>query len=341
MTEKRGRAALGRGLRSLISTPLPIEAPNPKEPPNRENLVPFPKGEVQSEKFEPHNETPLTAAPSESLDGARGVRYLAIDDLINNPQQPRQQFSEREISELAESIRALGVIQPVLARPSENQIGKFEIVAGERRWRAARAAGLATLPVLVKELADKETLEIAVVENVQRQDLNPVEEARAYQRLADEFQLSQQEIATRVGKDRASISNYLRLLKLPETVQSLIRDGLLSMGHAKAILTVREPSMQVSLSKKVIDENLSVRQLESIVAREIVLPNNASIGVARTKVASPEVEEGGFGELVERLRRGLGTKVLIKHHTSGRGSIVIQYFSEQELGRIVDTICDK
>lgn len=329
MVEKKGRTALGRGLRSLISTPVPIET-------SKENIVPFPMDGVVTPSV-PRSAEPQPQATSTSYESE--VRYLPIEALINNPNQPRQDFSDREIAELSESIKSLGVIQPVLVRPSKLESSRFEIVAGERRWRAAKSAGLSRVPVIIRELQDKETLEIALVENVQRQNLNPVEEARAYQRLSDEFHLSQQDIATRVGKDRASISNYLRLLKLPEAVIAMIREGSLSMGHAKAILTVREPSLQLNLAKKVLNENLSVRQLESIVAREITLPSTPpSNGSSKAAVLAGDSSES-YGELVERLRRTLGTKVLIKHHTSGRGSIVIQYFSDQELGRIVDTVC--
>jgi ParB family chromosome partitioning protein len=268
----------------------------------------------------------------------RAVHFVPVDKIVNNPTQPRQRFLDEEIAELAGSIKTLGVLQPVLLRPctGERQ-GLYEIVAGERRWRASKLAGLSQVPALIKEMNDLETLEVALVENVQRSNLNPVEEAQGYQRLIDEFKLGQKEVAERVGKDRASVANYLRLLSLPAGVLKLLQEGAITMGHAKAILTVKEPTAQMSLAKKAVEESLSVRALEAIVSRAVVLEspkrlNSKGEGRGRTIDGVPS-------DVIDRMRNRLGTKVLVKHHRSGRGKIEIEYFSEQELDRLVDLIC--
>ncbi len=273
----------------------------------------------------------------EELGSGEGVKYLPISQIINNPQQPRTDFHSDEIAELSESIKKVGVLQPILVRPSRSAAGMFEIVAGERRWRASKAANITQLPVIIKELGDRDTLEIAIIENVQRENLNAIEEAKAYQRLSDEFGLSQEEIAEKVGKDRASISNILRLLKLSKEVQLLVSENKLSIGHAKAILSIKDHTGQLSLAKKAVAEGLSVRALESIVSRAVVL----DVGKTLKEKTEPQAREksGGYPETIEQLRRALGTKVIIKHHPSGRGKIEIEYFSEAELDRVVDKIC--
>jgi ParB family chromosome partitioning protein len=216
----------------------------------------------------------------------------------------------------------------------------YEVVAGERRWRAAQRAGLAQIPVLIRDLDDLATLEIALVENIQRSNLTPLEEARAYQRLADDFSLSQKEIAERVGKDRASVANYMRLLALPQPVLELLQTGQITMGHAKAILTVKEPNAQIGLANKVVAENLSVRALEAIVSRVVVLDSGkkGKEKEANGSANGSYLRSADFPEVTDRLRTALGTKVLVRHHESGRGRIEIEYFSEQELDRLVDLI---
>jgi ParB family chromosome partitioning protein len=260
------------------------------------------------------------------------MNFLSISQLRANPQQPRQDFSDQEIAELADSIKTLGVLQPILVRPlAGSQSATYQIVAGERRFRAAIRAGLSQVPVMIKDLGDKETLEIGLVENVQRQGLNPIEEALGYQKLIDEFSLTANEVAERVGKDRATVANTTRLLKLPQQIQEMVRDGRISVGHAKAILTVREPNAQINLANKIISESLSVRAIESIVARDVVLeaPKREAAGVVRRGdrvVAYPELEE--------RLRNALGTKVSIHRKRKG-GSIELHFFSDDELDRLV------
>lgn len=306
--KKNPRAALGRGLSALISSPVPIQS-----------------------------EQPPAAVEADNSDTDR-VAFIAVDKLRNNPDQPRQVFKDAELEELSQSIKALGLIQPVLVRPTGD--GHYEIVAGERRWRAAQRAGLDRIPVIVRELSDRDVLEQAIVENVQRENLNPIEEARAYQRLCDEFSLSHKEVAERVGKDRTTVSNLTRLLKLPDDVIALVQAGELTTGHAKAILSIKEPSAQSRLAKKCVAESLSVRDLESIVSRVIVLDagKRSSAYVDAATQGAPESVDP-FPGLVDRLRNALGTKIRVKHHSTGKGRIEIEYFSEQELDRLAEILC--
>lgn len=324
------RSVLGRGLSALISS-APVPLSRAVEVEHGSSTVPNAVLAGRTERVEAVEPGPSAGSPG----SAHGVTFLSVGKLIPNPKQPRQDFSESELSELADSIRTLGVLQPILVRPSTANSGSFEIVAGERRWRASQRAGLLEVPVIVKDLTDKETLEISIVENVQRENLNPVEQAIAYQRLLQEFNLGQQEVAERVGKDRASVANFLRLLKLPAEVLELVRKGELSTGHAKAILSVKEPTAQTSLARKVLKEDLSVRDLEAIVSRVVVLDSGRR---AKGKGAGAG-EDSPFPEVVDRLRGALATKVSLKHGKAGAGRIEIEYFSEAELDRLVEHLC--
>lgn len=302
--KKSPRMALGRGLSALVSSAAPVAT-------------------SAAQVSEIAREVPANS------DSSTGVLYVDLARISANPQQPRTEFPDQEIAELAESIRALGVLQPILVRPFA---GGYQIVAGERRFRAAMRAGLFQVPVLVKELSDRDTFEIALVENVQRLNLNPLEEAKGYQKLMDEFDLNAQEVAAKVGKERATVANLVRVLKLPTHVQEMLQQGLITVGHAKAILTVKEPAAQASLAQKVIDESLSVRALEAIVSREVVLetpkaPKNKRKNGSESEM--PEVEE--------RLRNALGTKVTIKRGKQG-GVVELHFFSDSELDRLVDIL---
>lgn len=319
---KPSRSVLGRGLSALISSPVPVKqttetiASNPNQVDNK-----------------------ISTSNDININPLNSVTYAKIELVINNPSQPRQEFKEAELQELCASIKALGVLQPILVRKSRTELGKLEIVAGERRWRAAKLANLTQVPVIIKDISDLETLEVALVENIQRANLNPIEEAQTYQRLMEQFGLGQQEVAERVGKDRASVSNYLRILKLPNVIIDLIKEGKLTIGHAKALLTIKEPAAQISLAKKVVDENLSVRGLEAITSRVVVLDSSKSKSILAKKSGAGSEGVSHFPEVVDRMRTALGTKVSIKHHESGRGRIEIEYFSEQELDRVVEAIC--
>ncbi len=308
----KSKRGLGRGLSALISSSQAV--PVQEAPSEEKARSPLPSAKLA--------QTSKTDSASD-----RDIQYLAPSELKPNPKQPRTFFTEAEIDELSRSVKELGVIQPVLVRKHED---KFEIVAGERRWRAANKAGLSQLPVIIRDLTDKECLEIAIVENVQRSDLSPIEEGRAYLRLSKEFGLSQEEIAQRVSKDRSSVSNAMRLLKLPESVCKMIEQGEISQGHAKAILTVKEPAAQENLARKVIDEGLSVRSLEEIVGRVVVLDKKQKKKKTKTKTQFPELRE--------RLQKTLGTKVRIQHQSTGRGKIEIDYFSEEELDRLIELL---
>jgi len=324
--KKPKRSALGRGLSALISSEaVPVK----------------PESTVTEEPGKTLSMKEYRDKKSESPSGPE-VRYLPLSSLQPNPEQPRQHFDEDEIQELGDSIATLGVLQPILVRRSKSGEG-YEIVAGERRWRASGKANLTEVPVIISELSDRECLEVGLVENIQRSNLGPMEEARAYKRLADDFSLSHQEIAERVGKKRASISNFLRLLNLPAEVIKHIEEKTISMGHAKAILTIKEPSAQLSLARKVIKENLSVRALEDVVARVVVLDVGQSrasnVEESGKPTTAKQEKDSALSEVEERLRRSLGTKVSIKHRRNGRGKLELEYFSEQELDRIVDQIC--
>lgn len=314
--KKNTRMALGRGLSALVSSAAPVAVVQPREPASNTDL-------------------PLASSAPEVVREAEGeVTYLAISQIIANPNQPRQEFLEQEINELSESIKALGVLQPILVRP---YAGGYQIVAGERRFRAANRAGLAQVPVIIRDLGERETLEIALVENIQRQSLNPIEEAKGYQRLIEDFSLTVQEVAERVGKDRATVANIARILKLPSAVQEMVRDGRISLGHAKAILTVKEPVVQISLANKIVAENLSVRAIEAIVSREVVLDASRKTSAGEGAETGKITRISAYPELEERLRNALGTKVSIRKARKG-GAIELHYFSDAELDRLVQIL---
>ena len=303
MDEKaKKRQALGRGLGAFISTPMVANAA------------------VKIEQNQDVIQESTSSTPESEIE---------ITKIVANASQPRRVFNEEELQELSTSIKLHGVLQPLLVRPIDGE--KYEIIAGERRYRAAKEKKKKKVPVIIKDLTDKESFELAIIENVQRDDLNPIEEAEAYQRLVDEFGLTQIEVADRVGKDRVTISNAIRLLKLPKEVLALVQDGSLSTGHAKAILAVKEPVVQKNLAKKVINENLSVRRLEDIVSRVVVLKEQ--------KPKKAKREDSSFPEVADRLRKTFGTKVVINHQKNGSGKIILSYFSEEELDRLVEMMC--
>ncbi len=320
--KKPGRVALGRGLSALVSAAAaPVAMSVAADGANEATALPS--------NIDPVDTYPQ---PSTHVDSsAKHLNLISISQLRANPQQPRQDFSDQEVAELAESIKTLGVLQPIIVRPlAGSPSATFQIVAGERRFRAAIRAGLSQVPVILKDLSDKEALEIGLVENVQRQGLNPIEEALGYQKLIDEFSLTASEVAERVGKDRATVANTTRLLKLPQQIQEMLRHGKISVGHAKAILTVREPNAQINLANKVVSESLSVRAIESIVARDVVLeaPKRESAATMHKSRAS------AYPEIEEQLRNALGTKVSIRRKRKG-GAIELHFFSDDELDRLV------
>ncbi len=258
----------------------------------------------------------------------KSVRSLEVElgRIIPNRYQPRKAFDEKGLRELTESVRRAGILQPVLLR--QRQDGQYELIAGERRWRAAQAAGLEKIPAIIKEATDHELLELALIENIQRQDLNPMEAARGYRRLIQEFQLTQEDIGLRIGKDRSSVANTLRLLSLPVEIQEEVRSGLLSTGHAKALLALPRAMDQMRLARQIIKKGLSVRQAERRV-KQIGETGPRKMAITRRPTGVVEVED--------RLRRHLGTPVRISPKAKG-GTVVIDYYGLPDLDRIVELI---
>ena len=249
---------------------------------------------------------------------------LPIDSIQPNPLQPRVVFQSERLEELAASIRANGIIQPLIVR---RHAGQYQLVAGERRWRAARMAGLEEVPVVVQEVADPLMLELALIENLQRQDLNAIETAHAYERLGRELGLSQEEIGRRTGKDRTSIANTLRLLKLPNEVQLLLAEHRLSMGHARAVLGLASAEQQIEIAEKAAAQGLSVRQVETLVQE---LTSDRPKSTARKE----QTQDPNVRAAVEELERSLGTRVRLVELSEQRGRIEIEYYSQAELDRL-------
>lgn len=260
---------------------------------------------------------------------ARQVREVAIDLIIPSPLQPRTHFVDAPLDELVESIRQHGIIQPLIVRPVN---GKLELIAGERRWRASKKLGLATVPVIERAASDRDVLEMALIENLQREDLNPMEEAAGYVRLAKEFTLKQDEIAKRVGKSRASVANAMRLLDLHGDVQRLVATGALSVGHAKAILSIKDQDSQLLAADQVMKRKLTVRAAEKLV-QSIMNPEASGSGASgNTRELDVHVRA-----IVNRLREHLSTHVSV-HHSPKKGRIEIEYYGDDDLNRILERI---
>ena len=275
----------------------------------------------------PKGPAPLEAPEGQEPDATTGIRHLPIDRIVPNPRQPRETFDSSRLEELAKSIREKGIIEPLIVRPTLD--GRYEIVAGERRFRAAQLIGNKEVPVIVREYQDRETLEVALIENLQREDLNPVEEARAYLRLTEEFGRTHAEISQEVGKDRSTISNLLRLLRLPNSILEDVSRGTLSVGHARVLVGVEDVGKQEALARRMMAEGWSVRQAEKHIAR-----------ILRTDKAPKERPEGpprdrSVIRVEEALRYALGTEVHLNHTAKG-GSIEIRYESQEELERILE-----
>lgn len=276
---------------------------------------------------------PAQAAPPVAAKGGGkgGVASLPIEDVIPDSLQPRRLFDEARIEELAQSIRSKGVIQPILVRRDGD---KYRLIAGERRWRASQRAGLTNIPALIKEVTERQAFELALIENVQREDLNAIEEAEAYRRLIDEFGLTQEGCAERVGKERSSIANALRLLRLPEEVKTSLIEGSLNMGHARALLGLGDDAAIKQAAEEVIGRGLSVRQTEQLVRREKAA---AGSGAAPAKKEAPN-RNAEVQSIEERLQRALGTKVKLLDRGKGRGRIEIEFFSYEELEGLLDQL---
>lgn len=266
-----------------------------------------------------------TVESKEDAAAKSGVQVMKINEVEPNRDQPRKNFDEDALLELSDSIKQFGVLQPLLVRKRKDY---YEIIAGERRWRAAKLAGVKEVPVIVKEYTDQEILEIGLIENIQRENLNPIEEAIAFKRLLEEFNLKQDEVAERVSKSRTAVTNSMRLLKLSDKVQQMIIDDMISTGHARALLAIDDPELQYTLANKIFDEKLSVRETEKLV-KEIKNPK---------KTKEKKVMENAFiyQDLEEKMKGVFGTKVSIASKGKGKGKIEIEYYSDDELEHLFD-----
>ena len=291
----------------------------------------FPEKTVQSKPktvktVKEEKKVAVDTKKSSQQETSNGERMMKISMIEPNREQPRKKFDEDALQELSESIKQYGILQPLLVSDKKDY---YEIVAGERRWRAAKMAGLKEVPVVVKEFSTQEIVEISLIENIQREDLNPVEEAMAYKRLIDEFHLKQDEIAERVSKSRTAVTNSMRLLKLDSRVQQMMVDEMISAGHARAILAISNPEQQYNAAMKVFDEKLSVRETEKLV-KSILTPTK------KKPLVSNPTEDAIYESLEEKMKGITGTRVFIHRKKNNKGKIEIEYYSRDDLDRIID-----
>lgn len=291
----------------------------------------FPEKTVQSKPktvktVKEEKKVAVDTKKSSQQETSNGERMMKISMIEPNREQPRKKFDEDALQELSESIKQYGILQPLLVSDKKDY---YEIVAGERRWRAAKMAGLKEVPVVVKEFSTQEIVEISLIENIQREDLNPVEEAMAYKRLIDEFHMKQDEIAERVSKSRTAVTNSMRLLKLDARVQQMMVDEMISAGHARAILAIDDSEKQYTTAMKVFDEKLSVRETEKLV-KTVLAPSKK-----KDKVTNP-AEDAIYESLEERMKGITGTRVFIHRKKNNKGKIEIEYYSRDDLDRIID-----
>ena len=268
--------------------------------------------------------------PEKDEAAAKGHEILEINikNIVPNEYQPRKMFKDKALNDLISSIKEKGVIQPIIVRKSTDN--SYELIAGERRWRAATAAGLSTIPVIVKNAAPVEALELALIENIQREDLNPLETAEAFQRLIDDFEMTHEDMSKKVGKDRVTVTNYLRILKLSSDVKKWIAEGSLSIGHAKALLQIENKQLQINIARKIIHDGLSVRAAEALCKK-------ANADPQRPK--SSPVKDPQIASLENKLIQSLGTKVYLKHRSNKKGGkIEIEYYSLEELDRLLEIL---
>jgi ParB family chromosome partitioning protein len=274
----------------------------------------------------------VQAAPAPSATETEGgkPREIPLDQIDRNPFQTRSHVNEEQLAELAASITANGVVQPVLVRPLAN--GRFQLIAGERRWRASELAGKATIPAILRQVSDEQAMEITIVENLQRADLNPMEQARAFERLSREFHMTQEQMAVRTGKDRATVANFLRLLKLPASIQARVESGELTFGHARALLAFEHAEEMERAAQRVVALSLSVRQTESYV-QGLIHPERAA---KKEPKPAPPIDPN-VREVQERLQRALGLKVHIEDH-DGRGKVIIEYARLEDFDTLLETL---
>jgi len=298
------KPALGRGLGALLSGGGAKSSPAP---------------------------SPTTGPAPSAAPAGSAVRRVPLAQIKPSPLQPRKDFTPEALQELADSIREQGIVQPLIVRPVN---GTYELIAGERRWRAAQLAGLTEAPIVERAATDREVLELALIENLQRENLNAIEEAQGYSQLGEQFRLTQEDIAKKVGKSRAAVANALRLLKLPPIVQSAIREGKLSVGHAKVILGLADAALQQSAAARVLAGNLTVRQTEQLVSKLSAPKSEAGSGKPEVGSATRDPH---LADLEQKLIERLGTKVSV-HYKAGKGSVEVKFFSDDELNRVLEIL---
>ena len=323
------KKGLGRGLDALFpEKPVkPAEKkPEQKTVVTNESLHQQEEGSLKASAVNSVAESNDTAQAAVVEEPKKSEMLVKISKVEPNRTQPRKQFDEDALLELSESIKQFGILQPLLVSDKGDY---YEIIAGERRWRAAKLAGLKEVPVIIKEFNDQQVVEISLIENIQREDLNPIEEAMAYKRLIDEFKLKQDNIAERVSKSRTAVTNSLRLLKLDERVQQMLIDEMISAGHARAILAITDKDKQTSVAMKVFDEKLSVRETEKLV-KHIVEPPK------KTQKPVNTAEDAIYESLEEKMKGIMGTRVFIHRKKNNKGKIEIEYYSRDELERIIE-----
>lgn len=274
-------------------------------------------------------DTNLEGGISKNQEDSSKGNLIDINLIRSNQDQPRKTFDDEKIIELSESIKHHGIVQPIILRKEEEN---YVIVAGERRWRAAKMAGIKRVPAIVMDLTDKQVLEISLIENIQRQDLNSIEEAMAYKKLIADFDLTQEELSKRIGKSRVTITNTIRLLNLSEDVQQYLIEGVISEGHARALLGISDKKLQYELAQKVIDDKLSVRELENIVKRI-----KKDEGISKERKTECKSESPYYKDITERLQNYFGTRVNLTNKNN-KGKIEIEYYSEEDLQRILEII---
>jgi ParB family transcriptional regulator, chromosome partitioning protein len=301
------KPALGRGLGALLGGSPPV-----------------------GKSAAPAAPAPALPDPATAIALGERVQKVALDRVRPCSFQPRKKFSEEALRELADSIREQGIVQPLIVR---ERGGFFELIAGERRWRASQLLGLPEVPVIVREADDRAVLELALIENLQRENLNPIEEAHGYSQLVGQFSLTQEEVATKVGKSRAVVANALRLLRLIPAIQDSIRDGLLSVGHAKVILGLENDKLQKSAAERILKDGLNVRQTETLVAKL----QARGTGAKTPGAAKPLVHDANVADVENRLRERFGSKVRLKYN-QGKGTLEISFFSDDDLERILQIV---
>lgn len=313
--EKQNKKGLGRGRMSLFGdvSADSLSAPA-SQPVANVNTQPKP-----------------SAQPEQRIDEDKRVWSIAVDKLVPGQFQPRKKFEKEQLNELAQSIKENGILQPIVVR--KRQAGGFEIVAGERRWRASQIAGLHEIPALIKTFSDQEALQLALIENIQREDLDPIEEAESYQRLMEEFSLSQQQVADKVGKERSTVANALRLLVLPFEIKNMIADKQISVGHAKVLLSVEGKPEQMRLAKAVQTKNLSVRALEQMIK------SGGGKESEEKELKDMDMPEKLAQQLAQQVQKALGTKTTITYK-KGKGELSIHFYSDEQLSSIYERLVE-